>query len=80
MPHPPVGYLMETLHAVLDRDGPQTARELCDRTGLAMSTVHGSLVRMLRRGMATRERPRLDRWRGPGTGSAPYFYRAGRRA
>lgn len=73
MPHPKVGYLMETILREVNRGRGPTVRELQERTGAKLSTVYDSTNRLRRLGLVRRFPGPQDgvRGQGKGTGRVP---------
>lgn len=72
-----VGFRMQAvLHHLQAEGAPLTCRELADRHRVSPNTMHAVLCRLRALGMVRSERSqwRTDRWRGPGTGSAPALW------
>lgn len=71
-----VGFRMQAVLHHLQIDGPLTCRELANRHHVSVKTMHAVLSRLASLGMVSMERSRWipDRWRGPGTGSAPALW------
>jgi len=74
MPTQPVGHLMEAIERHLKRDGGLTCRELCARTGYAPSTMHASLMRLVKLKRVMRARCGGGWSTDSRGGSPPFFY------